>query len=166
MFTAGETVVYGAQGICKVEGLTEMTTGREKKSYYVLSPIYTDRSTIYVPTDNENLLANIRRVLSKKEINSLIDEANAQKADWIEDDLARREHCSAVIKGGDRMALMQLIEMLYLHREALKETKKHFHISDERYLREAERLIHDEFSFVLGIPREEVPGYILKRIQK
>lgn len=166
MFTAGETIIYGAQGICKVEGVTEMTAGREKKSYYMLSPIYTDRSTIYVPMDNEKLLANMRYVLSKQEIDRLIDDANKQETTWIEDDLARREHCAAVIKGGDRMALMQLIEMLYLHRESLKETKKHFHISDERYLREAERLIHDEFSFVLEIPREDVPNYIINRIQK
>lgn len=166
MFSVSEVVVYGVQGICRIDGFTEMTINGEKKKYYVLSPIYTNHSTIYVPTDNENLLHNIRPILSKNEIDSLIDNAAKQKAEWITDDLKRNEFCASVVKSGDRIALMQLIEMLYLHREELKQTKKHFHISDERFLREAERLINDEFSFVLDIPREKIPDYILQRIKK
>lgn len=166
MFSAGETVVYGAQGICKIKGTTEMTSGRVKTNYYVLIPVFDENATIYVPTDNERLIANMRKVLSKNEIDRLIDDAALNKAEWIADDLKRKEYCSEIIKSGDRMELMRLIEMLYLRREDLKQTKKHFHIYDERYLREAERLLHDEFSYVLGIDQKQVPEYILNRIKK
>lgn len=166
MFLAGDTVVYGAQGICKIKGTTEMTLGKVKANYYVLIPVFNENGTIYVPTKNEKLVANMRKVLTKNEIDRLIDDAALNKAEWIDDDLKRKEYCSEVIKSGDRIELMRLIEMLYLHREDLKQTKKHFHISDERFLREAERLIHDEFSFVLGIDQKQVPEYILSRIKK
>ena len=119
-----------------------------------------------MPTDNEMLLKKMRTVLSIKEINKLIDMAAKNPMEWIENDIARKEHCSNVIKSGDRYELMRLIEMLYLKREELKNTKKHFHISDEKYLREAERLLHDEFSYTLNISKEEVPDYILSRIKK
>ena len=39
---------------------------------------------------------------------------------------------------------------------------KKLHIGDERILQEAEKMICDEFSYVLGISKEEVPDYIKK----
>lgn len=131
----------------------------------MLVPIRDERATVYLPTDNENLLHNMRPVLSADEINKLIDKAAKTPMDWIENDLTRKEHCISVIKSGDRYELMRLIEMLYLKREEIKTTKKHFHVSDEKYLREAERLLHDEFSYTLNIIKDNVPDYILNRIK-
>ncbi|MBO5106777.1 MAG: CarD family transcriptional regulator [Clostridia bacterium] len=166
MFSVGDTVSYGTNGICRIEELTEMTISKVKKQYFVLIPVQNGRATVYVPTDNEMLLKKMRAVLSVKEINKMIDMAAKNPIKWIEDDIVRKEHCSNIIKSGDRYELMRLIEMLYLKREELKNTKKHFHISDEKYLCEAERLLHDEFSYTLNISKEEVPDYILSRIKK
>ncbi len=165
MFNLGDTVVYGVQGICEYKGTTTMPVGKEAREYFVLAPIFDARSTIYVPTDNENLIKNIRPILSKEEIDSLIKTAAQDAPKWIENDLERRDYCIEIIKRGDRQELMQLISMLYLHQRDLKQTKKHFHISDERFLREAERLINEEFSYVLGISRGEVPKYISDKIE-
>ena len=166
VFSQNETVVYGAQGICKIRGTARLEQGRQAREYYVLIPVYDEGSVIYVPTDNEKLVSNIRRLLSPEEIDRLIDETAATETQWIDDNLERKEYCSDVMKSGDRKQLMQLIDMLYLHRRDLKQSKKHFHVTDERCLREAERLINDEFSFVLGISREEVPSYIINRLHR
>ena len=61
---------------------------------------------------------------------------------------------------------MKLIEMLSLKQKDLRSKKKHFHVADEKTLREAESLLHDEFSYVLGISQSEVPGYIMSRLKK
>lgn len=166
MFSVGDTVSYGTQGICKIKEIIDMAIKKETKQYFVLVPIQDERATVYVPTDNEKLLHNMRAVLSVEQINDLIDSAANNPMKWIENDLARKEHCSNIIKSGDRTELMRLIEMLYLRREKLKATKKHFHISDEKYLREAERILHDEFSYTLNITVDKVPDYILNRIKK
>lgn len=50
--------------------------------------------------------------------------------------------------------------MLYRHREELRQQKKHFHNVDAQYLKAAERLLHDELSYVLGINAEQVTDYI------
>lgn len=165
MFTVGETVCYGTQGVCKVKELTVRQIGREKKEYYVLQPVYDERSTVYVPADNQALVNNIRRVLTEQEVNDIISSVVSEPAGWIDDDLERKEFCSHVVRSGDRMELMQLINMLYIHQEDLKTQKKHFHISDERYLKEAERLLHNEFAYVLKISPDEVTQYILSRIK-
>lgn len=166
MFKKDDIIVYGTQGVCKISDRATMPVGKEMRSYFVLTPVYDDRATIYVPVDNKSLLNNMKHLLSKEEINELIDSAAADSSRWISDDLKRKEYCINVIKSGDRKELMQLISMLYLHQKTLKQTKKHFHISDEKYLREAERLINDEFSYTLNIPREDVPEYISSRIEK
>ena len=36
---------------------------------------------------------------------------------------------------------------------------------DERYMKQAEHLLHGEFSAALGIPYDEVPAYIAKRVE-
>ena len=165
MFTVGETVCYGTQGVCMVKELTVRQIGREKKEYYVLQPVYDERSAIYVPADNQALVNNIRRVLTEQEVNDIISSVVNEPAEWIDDDLERKEFCSYVVRSGDRRELMQLINMLYVHQEDLKTQKKHFHISDERYLKEAERLLHNEFAYVLKISPVEVAQYILSRIK-
>ncbi len=166
MFSEGDTVSYGTQGICKIKEITKMTVGKVKKLYFVLIPVQDQNAAIYIPTDNEKLVGNMRNVLSIDDINKLIDRAAKDPMEWVEDDIARKEVCSNIIKSGNRLELMRLIEMLYLRREELKVTKKHFHILDEKFLREAERLLHDEFSYTLNINKEDVPNYILSRIKK
>lgn len=61
---------------------------------------------------------------------------------------------------------MHLVEMLYLRQKELKTRKKHFHLADEKYLKEAEKIISDELAFVIGIDKEEVSSYIIERINK
>lgn len=166
MFSVGDTVSYGTQGICTIKEISEVEMGNVKNKYYILVPVYDQKATIYVPTDNQKLTDNMRRLLSPAEINKLIDVAAAQPMLWVENDPQRKEHCLAVIKSGDRTELMRLTYMLYLKREELKNSKKHFHISDERFLRDAEKLLHDEFAYILGIKQDEVSNYILNRIKR
>ena len=45
------------------------------------------------------------------------------------------------------------------------ERGKKLHIADERMLREAEKMICDEFAYVLGISQEEVPAYITSGLE-
>jgi len=166
MFSAGEHVVYGTHGVCEISEVTTMSFCSDSRKYYVLFPIGDAKSKIFVPVDNEQLTSQMKKVLTKEEIDRLLDAVEPGALDWIESDSARKEYCSATIKGGDRLALINMIEMLYLHREEMIGQKKHFHVTDERFLREAEKLLHDEFSFVLGIPNADVVEYIGERIKK
>lgn len=164
MFSVGDTIIYATQGICTIKEITTMKIDREKKDYFVLCPVFNEVSSIYVPVDSKALLAKMRTIISSDEIEKLLTEVSSNKLDWIDDENTRKEYCAKVIKSGNRKELLQIIEMLYSHQLELKQTKKHFHISDERFLKEAEKLLHDEFSYVLGIKKEDVPEYIKSRI--
>lgn len=42
---------------------------------------------------------------------------------------------------------------------------KHLYISDERFLKEAEKILYDEFQFVLKLQKNEVLPFIVQKIE-
>ncbi len=164
MHSVGEVVVYGVQGVCRIHELCRRKFDRVEKEYFLLRPIFDTRSVIYVPTDKPELVDQMRPVLTREEVDDLITTLSGSAYDWLEDDDDRKDFCAEVIRSGDRGALMQLISMLYSRNEALKGQKKHFHIADERSLKRAEKLLHEEFAYVLDLTPDEIPAYISARI--
>ena len=166
MFSVGEHVIYGTHGVCRIGDIVTMPFGTDDREYYVLSPLTDPRSTIFVPLDSEVLVSQMRPVLTKEEIDELLSSLERGSLCWIANDSERKAFCQATIKSGDRLEMLRMIDMLYIHQEEMKDQKKHFHVTDERFLREAEKLLHEEFSFVLGIPRAEVVSYIGERVER
>lgn len=163
MFKPGDAVVYGTHGVCIVEETSEFTFGDCPKLYYVLQPLR-EKLQIYVPCDNDILRGRMLPVLSIAEINEIIDSVLSDKTEWIVSDSKRKEYCNEVIKSGDRRRIIKMIDMLYTRQEELRQQKKHFHVTDDRFMKEGMRLLHEEFSYVLDIPVSEVPDYIEKRL--
>lgn len=166
MFRIGDAIIYGAHGVCVIADIARMKLVGDRREYFVLSPIKDANSKIYAPTDSEAVKAKMKRLLTRGEIDGLIDKVSSDKTEWISDEGARRVFCDAALKSGDRAQLMKLIEMLYLKRKSLESDKKHFHVADEKALKEAQNILHEEFSYVLGIPAQNVPEYIGERIGK
>ena len=50
MFCVGQTVLYGSNGVCMVDDVTEKRIGKTKMQYYVLKPLCNNTSTLFVPT--------------------------------------------------------------------------------------------------------------------
>ena len=160
MLTVGQTVVYGTQGVCTVKEISMLKLGKTKGEYYALSPIDDPGSTVYVPTANEELMSKPRPVLTGEEADALITEAVREPLEWIESDAERKSACDDIVKNGDRKQLMRLVGMLYRRRELLKDQKKHFHNVDAQYLKTAERMLHGELAYALGIAVDDVADYI------
>ena len=133
--------------------------------YYALKPVCDGKSTIFVPCGNEKLVGKKRRILSAAEIRALIDSLQNESLDWIEDDAERKEQYGAILHSGDRKALALLIRTLYLHRQALKASGRKFHAADEQILERAQKLLHEEFAYVLNIQPEEVPPFITRQLE-
>ena len=163
MLTVGQTVVYGTQGVCTLREISTLKLGKTKGEYYVLSPVDDPGSTVYVPTANEKLMSKLRPVLTGKEADALIIEAVREPLEWIASDSERKSACDDIVKSGDRKQLMQLVGMLYRRRELLKDQKKHFHNVDAQYLKTAERMLHGELAYALGIAADDVADYIRRR---
>lgn len=164
MYKVNDTVVYGAQGVCKIAEITEKILGATAIQYYVLKPIYDERNTIFVPVNNEKLHAKMHRILSENEIYTLIEDMPAEEPIWIDNENDRKEKYKAILSAGDREKIIQLIKALYLRRKKQEQVGRKLHSSDEHFLQEAEKILYEEIALVLNMQRENVLPFIRERI--
>ena len=164
MFKVNDTVLYGSYSVCTITDIVSREFGGSPTDYYILKPVYDDKSTVFVPVKNDVLVSRMHKVLTADEIRELISTIPEEKSDWIENENERRTRYSEILHNGDRRELIGMIKSLYENREQLKEHKKRQHLSDERFFRDAEKLLYEEFAHVLDIRRDQVLPFILESI--
>lgn len=163
-YNTNDTVIYGIQGVCKIQEIVEKDICNNKVEYYVLKPIYNDKSTIFVPTNNKTLTKKMKKVLTSDEIFEIIQGMPDEETIWIENENLRKEKYREIISNGSRRDLVRLIKTLYLYKQKQLETGKHLHNSDDLFLKEAEKLLYEEIALVLNIQKEAVLPFILDKI--
>lgn len=161
MFKVNDTIMYGTQGVCTIVEITEKDFMGTKKEYYVLKPVNDKAATLFAPV-NAKANNKMRRILSKEEVCELLRTIPEEKGNWIPNENRRKEEFKKIIANGEHSELIKMIKSLYLQREKREIEGKHLYLSDERFLKEAERILCDEFRYVLEIEREEVLTYLKK----
>ncbi|MBQ5640452.1 MAG: CarD family transcriptional regulator [Ruminococcus sp.] len=161
MFCVGQTVLYGSNGVCMVDDVTEKRIGKTKIQYYVLKPLCNNTSTLFVPTANQQLVSKMRRILTEDEAEAILRDL-PPCGDWNDNKQERSEQFRAIITEGSCVELIRLIRLVRTHEQEQLAGGKRLHITDERFLKEAEKMICEEFSLVLHISRDEVLERILQ----
>jgi len=164
-YTVGDMVLYSVHGICRIEDKTQRDFGGQKQEYYMLKPVYTPDSTFFVPVNNENLVSKMRQILSGEEIKKLIREMPGENFSWIEEEAARKERYQQILSDGDRTELVRMIKALYFHQQEQQKNGRRLHITDERFMKEAEKMLYEEFAYVLNIRKDQVLPFILNQVQ-
>lgn len=164
MFSANDTIHYGGSGVCLIQEIATMRFGRTRERYYVLKPLHQNTSVIYVPVENAQLVAKMRPILTTGEVHSLIDRIDEIGTVWNDDLNERKLLFDGLLHSGSCEDLIRLIKTLFLQRERRQAEGKALHVSDENYLREAQRLLFDEFAGVLGKTPKEVEALLRTRL--
>jgi CarD family transcriptional regulator len=164
MYSVNERIHYGGSGVCVIQEIATMRFGRTRERYYVLKPVYQNASVIYVPVDNAQLVAKMRPVLSRDEVEALIKSVPEIPTVWEEDPQARKAAFDSLLRSNECRSLIVLIKTLNAHKERRQADGKSLHVSDETFLREAQRLLYDEFAGALDIQPAQVHAYIMDRI--
>jgi len=165
MFHPGDLVVYSTTGVCRIEAVTtpDMSGADRSKKYYQLKPLQQD-GVIYIPVDNPKV--SIRPVISREEADALIDtiptiQTEVCRAPTLQ---ALAQHYQAAVHSGDRLDLIRMMMSIYTKHQQAEAQKRRLGLVDERYMKQAERLLHGELAAALGISFEEVPAYIAHRL--
>lgn len=166
MYEIGNMVQYGTEGVCRIEEIKTMKVGRGREEYYVLRPVARDGATVFVPVKNEALVGKMRTLVTRDEIDQMLSDIRREDVFWPEDPGERKTAFQNILVGGNRLELLNMIRSLYINRERLRERGKRLRSAEEQILRDAEKLLNDEFAAVLEIPRREVPAYIRGKIQE
>lgn len=165
MFEKGQMVVYGTSGVCRIEDIREerfSAASRETHLYYVLKPLDSPASTKYVPVHNDQLIAKMRPVPGKEEIDAMLRSTQTSPVSWISDPRHRTEAYTRIFAGGVGADLIALIRCLRGKKQERVNAGKRLYAADEKLLAAAEQMVCDEFAYALEIDKADVPGYILR----
>lgn len=160
MYQQGDRVIYGIHGVCQIVGTEVRSVDRKKVEYFALEPLDQPGARFYVPTQNQVALAKLRPVLDAESLTALLHSDEARRDSWIVDEGQRKLRYRELINSGDRAALLSMVGSLHRHKEAQAAQGRKFHLCDENFLRDAEKLLTSEFSLVLGIEPGKVGEYV------
>ena len=159
-------VAYGSNGICRIEGITEQQIDGVNRKFYILRPLDSESSTIYVPTDSAVLCQKMKRLLAADEVLALIEKMPETNTIWLDDDRERNERYHRILADGDCGELVALTKTLYQRKQYLARFGRKLRSADERILQQAEKILFGELAVVLGIERSAVLPFIEQKLNK
>lgn len=165
MYQVGDQFIYGVHGICCIADLEQRSVGGRKILYYVLELRSGNGTRFYVPANNEAAVSKLRKLLTREELDALLSSEAVREDAWITDENQRKQVYRELIGSGDRARLVSMIGSLYRHKRSQEAAGRKFHLCDENFLRDAEKLLRSEFAEVLDIPQDQVGAYIRKAMK-
>lgn len=164
MYQIGDLIVYGSTGVCRVEAVEtpRHRPGEEERQYYLLRPLYQD-GTIRIPVDTKVFM---RPVISREEAEKLIDAIPGMNAEvYHERNFTQlAAHYQEALGSHECSDLIELVMSIYAKKQDAEIKKRKFGQVDARFMKRAESLLYGEFSVALGIPFDDVQGYIASRV--
>jgi len=163
----GEYVFYRQNGICVISDISTENLGvMGVQTYYVLTSVGNENNKFFVPV-NSPLTEEMYRLLTAEEIDSIILRTSENDdSKWIDDDKSRSAFFDSVLKSGNRTDILRMVKSISVRKLSLEQTKRKLHAADERMLGAAEKLIKEEFAFVLKIDEDSVIPYILDKVNR
>lgn len=161
MYKINEVVMYRNE-VCEIKEIKKNKINN--KDYYVLNPLVkTNTHTVYeVPC--ANIANNIKNIMSKKEVEDLINEIPSIETLEFKSSMAKNRY-QELLKSGNRKDLVKIIKTTYLNNEERLKNNKKIGSVDDYYFKMAEDLLYKEIAAVLGLSLEETRLYITNKIK-
>lgn len=157
-FKVNQKIVYPSQGVGKINEIVEKKFKNEMILYYVIFLEVSDM-TIMVPVTKAEELG-IRAIVSKKEGQKAL-ELLSQDFEPIPSDWKLRYQMNLdLLKKGSVIDIATIVRSLY-HRSKVKELP----ILERKLYDSARKLLEDEITFSLNLPRSEVEALILLHLE-
>ena len=161
MFTSGDYVVCGNNGICKVQDITTLDiSGIDKtRKYYILKPVFASGSTVYIPVDTAD--EALRRAMTKDEAHAFIGSIPDAPLIPLTDEKTLEKTYKEYIHKNSSEGWLKLIKTIYLRKEKRLSDGHKVTAVDSRYFKLAEDFLYGELSVALDMSKDEVREYII-----
>lgn len=161
MFSPGDLVVYGGEGVCRVEKIGPAgVPGAEKdRMYYTLSPLYRT-GQVLTPVDTRVLIRPVIDRTEAEELVKALPDMDAEEPAAATNPRLLKEYYHDIVTSYDCRRQAELIGMIALRRRRAMSSGKKPSQMDERYGKRAEDQLYGELAAALGIRRGEVEEYI------
>ncbi|MBQ1236452.1 MAG: CarD family transcriptional regulator [Oscillospiraceae bacterium] len=157
MFSVGDKIIYGENGVCTVEKIAPMDGGAADKLYYHLSPLI-GTGTYFTPVDSN---AFMRPVISREEAEALIASIDSIEPAICND--TRFNHVDAFYKELFKQHSCEALVAIVKGLKGRMSEKKTKSSRAESTMKRARDILHGELAIALGIEVTEVDAYICAR---
>ncbi len=163
MFSVGELLIYGTNGVCRVDEVCSSPfDAADTRLFYKLTPT-PDRANlvIYTPIDNEKVV--IRPLMSECEARELL--ASLSEIGIIEVPLEkkRRDIYRELVATAEPKVYVSIIKTVAQRREEFKRTRRRLPDIDNDAEHIAKTGLYGELAAVLGLSREEIHNMITEK---
>ena len=166
MLAKGEYIVCGTKGVCMVEDITTvcMEGVDSKKLFYLLRPVCSKASTVYIAVDNKT--PSIRKILTREEALALVESVPTIGFLCITDDKGGEAVYKESFQKNDIVELVKIIKTSYLRRqERIRQGRKVVAV-DEKYYKMACDYLFSELAVSLEIDKQEIENAIIDKISE
>lgn len=162
MYSVGDKIVYGENGVCTVWQIGPIASGGADKSklYYHLVP-FVGSGTYFAPVDSEVFM---RPVISREEAEALIAAIPGIEPAICND--SRFNHVDAFYKELFKLHTCEALVSIVKGLRARIAGKKTRSSRAESTMRRARDMLHSELAVALGIDIDDVEQYITDRTGK
>lgn len=165
MFETGEYVICGNNSVCLIKDITTLNINGvdKKRKYYILKPVYSEGSTVYVPIDA--VQASMRRVLSREKADELVASIPEVPALTIKDEKAAESLYKECMQSNDCEEWVKLLKTLHSRKKKRLEKGNKVTAVDSKYTKLVEENLCGELAIVFGITKNEVKDFIAKKME-
>ena len=160
MFSVGDKIIYGENGVCTVEsiGPLSMAGAPKDKLYYYLSPLI-GSGTYFAPVDSG---AYMRPVMSRAEAEALIDAMPGIQPAICNDN--RFNHVDTFYKNLFKQHSCEALVSIVKGLKSRMSDRKTKSSRAEATMKRAKDILHGELSVALDIDIKDVEDYIVSRL--
>jgi len=166
MYRVGQYIVYGGEGVCRVEcvGPVDIRGARKGQEYYTLSSVY-HQGKVYLPVDAEGYS---RPILTAQEADGLVQEIPDIPAEIFECSNPRllTEHYQGWLKSNNCRDLLRVIRSIRAKGANAARKGRRLGQVDERVLKQAEEKLYGELAVSLNSCVEEVKARVMEQLAK
>lgn len=124
MFTIGETVFYGAHGVCIIDDIQEQTFRGKTKQYYVLHSLHNPSLKLFYPVGKEQ--SKLMPVASQQKAESILSIFNNVPSEWIERPQERAQTYHRILESGNIGDIAQMLNTILRKKLNWKPPRKNY----------------------------------------
>lgn len=163
MFKIGDKIVNRSGKVCEVIDIEEADYGVGLKTYYVLSPCFTNNNSLvlHTPVEQESTL---RKVMNKDDVEQLILSIPDIEVIWITNPKIRKTKFKELYTSGEPKEILRLIKSFVKKKDEFKNDKKTLSFTDENFLTEIKTNLYYEISLALNLSFDQVDELISNKL--
>ncbi len=165
MFSVGDYMVYGINGVCLVEDICASPFDKkDTRTFYMLSPLGASAgSVIYTPTDNVQVA--MRPLMTRAQAEELITQIPSIALLDVPMEKMRRDIYRQTMQSCDPVKYVSLIKTVRRRRADMLAQHKRLSETDSDFERNAKLSLYHELAVVLEKPYVEIEPIMLSGLE-